>query len=186
MKRIFDFIVSLLVLILLSLLVVLIAIAIKLTSKGPILYWSERVGKYNKIFLMPKFRTMTLDTPVLPTRHLEDPKKYLTLVGSFLRKTSLDEVPQLYSILKGDMTFVGPRPVLTSEKEWLALRNKEGIDQFWPGMTGWAQINGREYLHVEEKVALEKEYMKKQSFFFDFYIFLKTIPKVLFKEGITH
>ncbi|EKE09180.1 MAG: hypothetical protein ACD_16C00209G0027 [uncultured bacterium] len=186
MKRIFDFIVSLFALILLSPLIVLIAIAIKLTSGGPVLYWSERVGKYNKIFRMPKFRTMTLDTPLVPTRYLKNPKKYLTIVGSFLRKTSLDELPQLYSILKGDMTFVGPRPVLTNEKELLTLRNKEGINQFWPGMTGWAQVNGRDSVLIEEKVALEKEYMKKQSFFFDLYIFLKTIPKVLFKEDITH
>ena len=186
MKRIFDFSASLLLLLMLFPLISLIALAIKLTSKGPVLYWSERVGKHNKVFMMPKFRTMILNAPTLPTRYLESPENYLTPVGPFLRKASLDELPQLYSILKGDMTFVGPRPVLTNEEELLVLGNKAGIHLYIPGMTGWAQINGRDSVLMEDKVALEKEYMKKQSFIFDVYIFLKTIPKVLFKDDITH
>ncbi len=186
MKRIFDILVSLLVFTLLLPFTIIISIAIKLTSPGPVLYWSDRVGKNNTVFKMPKFRTMTVGTPYLATRHLQGSTQYLTPIGSFLRKTSLDEIPQLWCILKGDMSIVGPRPSLTNETDLIALRTQEKIYLATPGLTGWAQINGRDFITIEQKVALEKEYIKNQSFFFDFYIFLRTIPNVLFKKDISH
>ncbi len=186
MKRIFDIIIALLIALCLLPLILLISLAIKLTSEGPIVFWSDRVGKNNKIFKMPKFRTMNVNTPLLATRCMIQPEHYLTPIGSFLRKTSLDEIPQLWSIIKGDMSFVGPRPVLTNEKDLLALRTQEGIHRYKPGLTGWAQINGRDSVTLERRVALEKEYIEKHSFFFDIYVFLKTIPKVLFKKDIVH
>ncbi|MBS0272329.1 MAG: sugar transferase [Proteobacteria bacterium] len=186
MKRILDLTVALIAGLLLLPLFIIIALAIKLTSKGPILYWSNRVGKNNLIFKMPKFRTMIVDTPALGKRHLAQPEQYLIPIGPFLRKTSLDEIPQLWSIINGDMSLVGPRPVLTNEEDLLVLRTREGIHLHVPGLTGWAQINGRDSVTIEERVALEKEYTKKKSFLFDFYIILKTIPKVLFKMDIQH
>ncbi len=185
-KRIFDLGVSLIATFFLLPLILLISLAIKLTSKGPILYWSERVGKNNIIFKMPKFRTMKVDTPPLATHLMTNPDQYLIPIGPFLRRTSLDEIPQLWSILRGDMSFVGPRPVLTNEQDLLALRTQEGIHHFVPGLTGWAQINGRDSVTIEQKVAFEKEYIRKKSFFFDIYIFLLTIPKVLFKADVRH
>jgi len=186
MKRTFDLLMSFLILLLLFPIIVILALIIKFTSPGPIFHWSERVGKNNVIFKMPKFRTMTIGTPSLPTRQMKEPKQYLTPVGSFLRKTSLDEIPQLWCILKGDMSFIGPRPVLTNEVDLLSLRTQEGIHLITPGLTGWAQINGRDSVTIEQKVALEKEYLERQSLLFDLYIFLKTIPKVLFKHDISH
>ena len=186
MKRIFDILLSLLCLLVLLPLIVVIAFAIKVTSPGPIVYWSERVGKGNQIFKMPKFRTMQVGAPIVATRHMGKPEQYLTPIGSFLRHTSLDEVPQVWCILKGDMSFVGPRPVLTSETDLLSLRTQEGVHLATPGLTGWAQINGRDSVMLEQKVAYEKEYMQRKSFLFDMYIILQTIPNVLFKKGISH
>ncbi len=186
MKRIFDVIIAPIIALFLLPLILIISCAIKLTSQGPIVYWSDRVGKNNKIFKMPKFRTMKVNTPSLATRLMIQPEQYLTPIGSFLRKTSLDEIPQLWSILKGDMSFVGPRPLLTNEEELLALRTQEGIHLHKPGLTGWAQINGRDSVTIEQRFALEKEYIERRSFFFDICVFLKTIPKVLFKKDILH
>jgi len=186
MKRIFDILIAIIVALCLVPLILLISLAIKLTSNGPIIYWSDRVGRHNKIFKMPKFRTMKVNTPPLATRRMIQPEQYLTPVGPLLRKTSLDEIPQLWSIIKGDMSFVGPRPVLANEEDLLALRTQEGIHLHKPGLTGWAQINGRDSVTIERRVALEKEYIERHSFFFDIYVFLKTIPKVLFKKDIVH
>ncbi len=186
MKRTFDFLLSFICLFLLLPFLALIAIAIKLTSQGPVVYWSERVGRGNCIFAMPKLRTMQVGAPVLATRHMGHPGQYLTPIGSFLRRTSLDEVPQLWCILTGDMSFVGPRPVLVSETDLLSLRRQEGVDCLTPGLTGWAQINGRDLVTIAQKVAYEKEYMQRQSFLFDLYIILLTIPNVLAKTGISH
>ncbi|MBI2708013.1 MAG: sugar transferase [Proteobacteria bacterium] len=186
MKRAFDFLISFFAIVFLLPLLAIISIAIKLTSPGPVLYWSDRVGKNNILFKMPKFRTMAVGTPSLPTRHMRESKQYITPLGSFLRKTSLDEIPQFWCILKGDMSFVGPRPVLTNENDLLSLRTQKGIHLVIPGLTGWAQINGRDSVTTEQKVALEKEYIDKQTFLFDLYIFLRTIPKVLFKKDISH
>jgi len=185
-KRIFDFSVAFAALLILSPVILIIALTIKLTSMGPILYWSDRVGKNNVIFKMPKFRTMKVDTPPLATHLMTNPDHYLIPIGPFLRRTSLDEIPQLWSILKGDMSFVGPRPLITNEKEILALRTQEGIHLHTPGLTGWAQINGRDSVTIKQKVDLEKEYISKKSFLFDMYIFLLTIPKVLFKVDVRH
>ncbi|HUX79488.1 MAG TPA: sugar transferase [Alphaproteobacteria bacterium] len=186
MKRIFDIIIATVIGICLLPLALIISLAIKLTSEGPVIYWSDRVGRHNKIFKMPKFRTMKVDTPSLATRRMTQPELYLTPIGPLLRKTSLDELPQLWTILKGDMSFVGPRPVLANEEDLLALRTQEGIHLQKPGLTGWAQINGRDFVTIERRVALEKEYIEKRSFCFDIYVFLKTIPKVLFKKDIVH
>jgi O-antigen biosynthesis protein WbqP len=186
MKRIFDIIIAMIVALCLLPLILIISLAIKLTSIGPIVYWSDRVGKNNKLFKMPKFRTMKVDTPLVATRLMTRPEQYLTPIGSFLRKMSLDEIPQLWSIIKGDMSFVGPRPILINEEDLFALRTQEGIHLQKPGLTGWAQINGRDSVTIEKRIALEKEYIEKYSFFFDIYVFLKTIPKVLFKKDILH
>ncbi len=186
MKRAFDLSISFLALILLFPVILMIYIAIKLTSPGPALYWSHRVGKNNVLFEMPKFRTMNLGTPSLASHHMQEYRQYLTPVGSFLRKTSLDEVPQLWCILKGDMSFVGPRPVLPHESDLLLLRTQKGIHLVVPGLTGWAQINGRDFVTIEQKIILEKEYIEKQTFSFDLSIVFRTIPKVLFKKDVSH
>jgi len=186
MKRLLDIFLASFLMIVTAPLTLLICIGIKLTSPGPIIYCSKRVGKHNVIFQMPKFRTMTPDAPALASRHFKEPENYLTPLGPFLRKTSLDEIPQLWSILKGDMSFVGPRPVLPEETDLLSLRTKEGVHRLSPGLTGWAQINGRDFVSVDRKVTFDKEYLVRQSFFFDLMIILKTIPKVLFKSDITH
>jgi len=186
MKRIFDLLISFLALVLLLPISIIIAAAIKLTSPGSVLYWSDRVGKNNTVFKMPKFRTMTVGAPYLATRYMQGSTEYITPIGSFLRKTSLDEIPQLWCILKGDMSFVGPRPSLTNENDLISLRTQEKIHLVIPGLTGWAQINGRDSVTIEQKVALDKEYIEQQTFLFDMYIFLHTIPKVLFKKDISH
>ncbi len=164
----------------------LIALLISCTSPGPILYWSNRVGRNNQIFKMPKFRTMRVGTPAVATHMLNNPDAHLTPLGGFLRKTSLDELPQIWSILKGDMGFVGPRPALFNQEDLIALRTKQGVHQLLPGITGWAQINGRDELPIPEKVQFDVEYLQRRSLLFDLYILIKTAKKVFLREGVSH
>ncbi|CAM2863638.1 MULTISPECIES: sugar transferase [Janthinobacterium] len=186
MKRLFDVSVALLAVVVLSIPLLVVAVLVKLTSPGPIVYWSDRVGRHNRIFRMPKFRTMRVDTPAVATHLLSDPKRFLTPVGPFLRKSSLDELPQLWSILAGDMSFVGPRPALFNQDDLIALRTEYGVDQVLPGLTGWAQINGRDELPIPDKVRLDAEYLQRQSFFLDLKIIFLTFLKVVRRDGITH
>ena len=186
MKRAFDFLLAVLTGFLLSFPICLAALLIKLTSRGPALYWSDRVGRQNKIFSMPKFRSMRNDTPALATHLLSNPQDYLTPIGSFLRKTSIDELPQLWSILAGDMSFVGPRPALYNQYDLIDLRTRRGVHELVPGLTGWAQINGRDELPIPEKVALDVEYLRRRSMSFDFYILWKTAVKVIRRDGVSH
>ena len=186
MKRLFDLCLALFALLILLLPILLVAVIVRLTSSGSILYWSERVGRDNKIFKMPKFRTMSVDTPAVATHLLPDPKQFLTPVGSFLRKSSLDELPQLWSILKGDMSFVGPRPALFNQDDLIALRKQYSVDKLLPGLTGWAQINGRDELPIPEKVKLDVEYMQNQSLFFDLKIIFLTVLKVVRRDNVQH
>lgn len=164
----------------------IVGLIVKLTSEGPVLYWSDRVGINNSIFRMPKFRTMRIGTPVVATHLMKNPVIYLTPIGSFLRKFSLDELPQLYSILKGDLSFVGPRPALYNQHDLVELRNEKGIDRLIPGITGWAQVNGRDELPIPVKVEFDEYYFKNSSFFFDLKILLMTLIKVFSREGVTH
>lgn len=166
--------------------VLLVALAVKLSSRGPALYWSDRVGRHNRIFRMPKFRSMRVDTPAVATHLLQDPKAYLTPIGSFLRKSSLDELPQLWSILVGDMSFVGPRPALFNQDDLIALRTEQGVDALVPGLTGWAQVNGRDELPIPDKVKLDVEYLQRRSFMFDLYILWLTALKVIRRDGVSH
>ena len=186
MKRIFDLCLSILVLILFSIPMMLIAFLIKMTSKGSVLYWSDRVGKDNIIFKMPKFRTMKTDTPALATHLLNDPDQYVTPVGKFLRRFSLDELPQLFSVLKGDMSFVGPRPALFNQDDLINLRTEKGIHTINPGVTGWAQVNGRDDLPIMLKVELDEYYFKHRSFMFDLKTLLMTFFNVIGSKGIKH
>jgi O-antigen biosynthesis protein WbqP len=186
MKRIFDFMTALLLLLAFSIPALLIAMLVKLTSRGPVLYWSDRVGKNNTIFTMPKFRTMRIDTPAVATHLLANPEQYLTRVGKFLRKSSLDEVPQLLSILKGDMSFVGPRPALFNQDDLVELRTKKGIHILTPGLTGWAQVNGRDELPIPIKAGFDEYYLRHRSFLFDVKILMMTIFKVVRSEGVKH
>jgi len=186
MKNIFDFTSALFAIIVLFGVMVLIAMAIKLSSKGPVLYWSKRVGQNNIIFNMPKFRTMQICAPSVATHLLSDPEKFLTPIGGFLRRTSLDELPQLFSILEGSMSFVGPRPALFNQDDLINLRSDSGISRLKPGVTGWAQINGRDDLSIQKKVEFEKEYLKKMSFVFDLKIIWLTFFKVFKRDGISH
>jgi O-antigen biosynthesis protein WbqP len=186
MKRIFDLALALFAACVLALPILLVALLVRLTSPGPAVYWSDRVGLGNKIFKMPKFRTMRVDTPAVATHLLTNPEQFLTPIGSFLRKSSLDELPQLWSILKGDMSFVGPRPALFNQDDLVALRTSYNIDKIKPGLTGWAQINGRDELPIPEKVKLDAEYLERQSFWFDLKILVLTFQKVLKKDGVTH
>jgi O-antigen biosynthesis protein WbqP len=163
-----------------------VALSIKLTSKGPVLHWSKRIGRYNTMFLMPKFRSMRIDTPQLATHLLHDPHVYVTPVGAFLRKTSLDELPQLFSIMKGDISFVGPRPALFNQDDLVALRTESGIHELVPGLTGWAQINGRDELSIERKVELEKAYLVRRSVLFDLKILFLTLVKAFTGTGVSH
>ena len=185
-KFIFDTTMSFLVLLLLSLPMMVIALLIKGTSKGPILYWSDRVGCENNIFKMPKFRTMRTDTPAVATHLLGDPDRWLTPIGKFLRKSSLDELPQLFSILTGHMSFVGPRPALYNQDDLIAMRTKKGIDRLTPGLTGWAQINGRDELPIPVKVEFDEYYLKNRSFALDMQIIFRTFIKVVKSEGVDH
>ena len=186
MKRFCDFMFAVFALVLLGLPWMLVACMVKLTSRGPILYWSDRVGRDNRIFKMPKFRSMRIGTPEVATHILTDPDSYLTPIGSFLRKSSLDELPQLWSIIKGDMSFVGPRPALFNQHDLIALRTQYGIDKLVPGLTGWAQINGRDELPVPQKVNLDKEYLDRQSFLFDMKIIFMTAVKVIQRDNVIH
>lgn len=185
-KRLFDIVLAFVAAILLAIPFVLTAIMVRLTSKGSILYWSQRVGRNNTLFWMPKFRSMWIDTPAVATHLLNNPDTLLTPIGSFLRKSSLDELPQLWNILKGDMSFVGPRPALFNQDDLIAQRTEAGVHALMPGLTGWAQINGRDELPIPQKVALDVEYMHRQSFWFDLKIILLTFVKVLRKDGVTH
>ena len=186
MKRIFDLFISLTMFIILLLLILAISFVIKITSDGPILYWSNRVGKNNIIFKMPKFRTMHLSTPAVATHLLKNSSQYLTPIGSFLRRTSLDEIPQLWSIFLGDMSFVGPRPALFNQYDLIKLRTFKRIHHLTPGLTGWAQVNGRDNLSIAKKVNFDAEYLKKKSFIFDLQILYLTFIKIIRREGIQH
>ena len=186
MKRIFDALLVIIAIILLVVPIILTAIAVRITSKGSVLYWSDRVGKNNKIFKMPKFRSMLIDTPNIATHLLNNPDSYLSPIGGFLRRSSLDEVPQLFSVLKGDMSFVGPRPALFNQDDLLALRAEKGVDKLLPGITGWAQVNGRDELSIPDKVALDVEYLNRQSFWFDIKILWMTFLKVINRDGVSH
>lgn len=186
MKRILDIAIALLLVLMLFPPLIVLWLMVRVSSNGVALYWSDRVGQNNKIFKMPKFRTMRIDTPAVATHLLENPQQYLTPIGSFLRKTSLDELPQLWSILRGDMSFVGPRPALFNQDDLITLRTQHGVDKLVPGLTGWAQINGRDELPIADKVKLDVEYMQKQSFLFDLQIILLTFIKVLRRDGVQH
>lgn len=186
MKRLFDLALALCAAVILLLPVALLALMVRLTSKGPALYWSDRIGRGNRIFKMPKFRSMRTGTPAVATHLLQDPDAYLTPIGSFLRKTSLDELPQLWSILVGDMSFVGPRPALFNQADLIALRTRHGVDALMPGLTGWAQINGRDELPIPDKVKLDVEYLRRRSMWFDLQILWLTFAKVIRRDGITH
>jgi len=185
-KRLLDIVFALGALVVFAIPMVAVAIAVKLTSEGPALYWSDRMGRDNNPFRMPKFRSMRIDTPLLPTHLMVDGKSYLTPIGDFLRRSSLDELPQIWCLLTGSMSVVGPRPALTSQDDLLALRRAEGVDRLRPGLTGWAQINGRDSLSISEKVALEIEYRDRQSLGFDLMIIWRTGLRVLRADGILH
>lgn len=185
-KRLFDLLMALLALVVLIVPIVIVALIVKITSKGPVLYWSDRIGKNNRVFKMPKFRTMRVDTPVVATHLLGDAHKFLTPVGSFLRKSSLDELPQLWSIIKGDMSIVGPRPALYNQEDLIEMRTQHGVSKLVPGLTGWAQINGRDELPIPQKVMLDVEYMQQRSFCLDLKIIFLTFVKVVRREGVTH
>lgn len=186
MKRTLDLTLGLILLVILAIPMGLTALIIKLTSKGPILYWSQRVGHNNEIFLMPKFRSMLVDTPQLATHLLQDPKSHLTSVGDFIRKSSLDELPQLLSVISGHMSFVGPRPALFNQNDLIELRTLVNVHTLKPGITGWAQINGRDEIPIPEKVKLDEYYLKHQSLFFDLKILFYTFFKVLMAKNVTH
>ena len=186
MKRFFDIIIVTMLLPLLVIPILLITIAICLTSKGSSLYWSNRIGKDGVIFQMPKFRSMLINTPAVATHLLDNPDVYLSPIGGFLRRSSLDELPQLISVLKGDMSFVGPRPALYNQDDLIALRTINGVDKLLPGITGWAQVNGRDELSISDKVALDVEYLNRQSFWFDMKILWMTFLKVIKRDGVSH
>lgn len=186
MKRIFDLSLAVWAVLLLSPLLLALVIAVRLTSPGPAIYWSDRVGRNNRIFRMPKFRSMRTDTPAVATHLLADPAAWLTPIGSFLRRTSLDELPQLWSIVVGDMSFVGPRPALFNQDDLIALRTAQGVAELLPGLTGWAQINGRDELPIREKVRLDVEYLQRRSLAFDLVIIWRTAMKVVRRDGVSH
>ncbi|MBB5278807.1 O-antigen biosynthesis protein WbqP [Rhizobium rosettiformans] len=186
MKRAVDVFVSLCGCVILAIPMVIVALAVRLTSPGPAIYWSRRVGKDNSIFLMPKFRTMRTDTPVVATHLLTDPSRHLTPIGGFLRKSSLDELPQLWCILKGEMSLVGPRPALFNQDDLIAARTEAGVHALKPGLTGWAQVNGRDELEIPLKVAYDAEYLRRQSFMFDLRILILTALKVAGARGVSH
>jgi O-antigen biosynthesis protein WbqP len=185
-KRVFDLILAIFLFLVLLIPLVLIAILIVTTSKGLVLYWSDRVGKNNKTFKMPKFRSMLSETPAVATNLLDNPDSYLSPIGGFLRASSLDELPQLFSVIKGDMSFVGPRPALFNQDDLITLRTQKGVDKILPGITGWAQVNGRDELSILDKVALDLEYLNRQSFWFDIKILCITFLKVLNRNGVSH
>ena len=186
MKRIIDLLLVVVFFSILAVPMILVVISIRLTSKGSALYWSDRIGKNNLIFKMPKFRSMVIETPALATHLLKEPDSYLSPIGSFLRRSSLDELPQLISVLKGDMSLVGPRPALFNQNDLINLRTKNGVDKLLPGITGWAQINGRDKLSIPDKVLLDIEYLKRQSILFDIKILWMTFLKVIKRDGLHH
>ncbi|MEJ8837050.1 sugar transferase [Ramlibacter sp. AN1133] len=186
MKRLFDILVATLALLLLALPIALVALAVKLTSPGPVLYWSDRVGRDNRIFRMPKFRSMRIDTPVLPTHLLTSPERWLSPIGSLLRRTSLDELPQLWSVLKGDMSLVGPRPALFNQDDLIELRTRRGVHVLRPGITGWAQVNGRDELPIPVKVDFDAWYLEHRSLALDLRILGLTVLKVVGQHGVAH
>ncbi len=186
MKRLFDLLLAIFLIIVFALPLILVAAAVRLTSSGPVLYWSDRVGQNNCFFKMPKFRSMRTDTPAVATHLLENPQSFLTPIGGILRRSSLDELPQIWSVLVGDMSFVGPRPALYNQDDLIALRTEKQVHTLVPGITGWSQVNGRDELPITVKVDLDFEYMQKQSFFFDLYILCLTFIKVLRRDGVTH
>ena len=185
-KRNFDFFLSLAILVAMSCPLIIISLMVKLTSKGSALYWSDRMGRNNVIFRMPKFRSMQVDAPTVATHLLGNPDRYLTPIGSFLRKSSLDELPQLWNIIKGDMSFVGPRPALFNQTDLIEMRTRCGVHRLVPGLTGWAQINGRDELPIPDKVALDVEYMHRQSLMLDIKIIFLTALKVVRRDGVSH
>lgn len=185
-KRFFDLVLAILLSLALSPLLLLTALLVKLSSRGPALFWSNRVGRMNRIFSMPKFRSMRVDTPHVATHLLSNPAGYLTPIGGFLRKSSLDELPQLWSILRGDLSFVGPRPALFNQHDLIALRTSLGIDTLAPGLTGWAQVNGRDELSIPAKVEFDRQYLERRSLAFDFRILLLTAAKIVRSEGVSH
>ena len=186
MKRLFDLCLALLASVVLSLPVLIVFLLVRWTSPGEAFYWSDRVGRGNRIFRMPKFRSMQIGTPAVATHLLQNPETYLTPIGSFLRKSSLDELPQLWSIWVGDMSFVGPRPALFNQDDLIALRTECGVDELVPGLTGWAQVNGRDELPIPQKVKLDAFYLQHRSFWFDLRILWRTAVKVLKRDGVTH
>ena len=185
-KRLFDLALAIPAALLLVLPIALVALAVRLTSPGPALYWSDRVGRHNRLLRMPKFRSMRTDTPAVATHLLGDPARWLTPIGPFLRKSSLDELPQLWSILRGDMSFVGPRPALFNQDDLIELRTRAGVHELVPGLTGWAQVNGRDELPIPQKVALDAEYLRRHNLVFDLRILWLTAAKVLRREGVQH
>lgn len=189
MKRLFDLLAVISAISVLWCLIFITYLLVRFTSSGPVLYWSQRVGRHNQIFLMPKFRSMQMDAPQIAThimRQQANPDAFLTPVGSFIRKTSLDELPQLWSVLKGDMSIVGPRPALFNQDDLISLRTDKKVHTLKPGITGWAQINGRDEIPIPQKVELDEYYLKHQSFWFDIKIILLTAVKVLRRDNITH
>jgi len=186
MKRLFDLLLAVCAALVLALPVALTALAVRLTSAGPALYWSDRVGRSNQIFRMPKFRSMQVGTPAVATHLLTNATSHLTPIGGFLRKSSLDELPQLWSILVGDMSFVGPRPALFNQHDLIELRTAQGVHELTPGLTGWAQVNGRDELPIPDKVALDAEYLRRRSLGFDLRILWMTFVKVLRGDGVSH
>jgi Sugar transferases involved in lipopolysaccharide synthesis len=186
MKRFFDIFVAVAACLVLAVPMLLVAILVKLTSRGPVLYWSDRIGQDNRIFSMPKFRSMKTGTPAVATHLLTDSGSHLTPIGGLLRKTSLDELPQLWSIVRGDMSLVGPRPALYNQHDLIALRSERGVHRLKPGLTGWAQVNGRDELPIPVKVQFDEQYLRQQSFFFDLRILWMTVAKVLGRDGISH
>jgi O-antigen biosynthesis protein WbqP len=186
LKRAFDLVLAMVAGAVLLFPLVVVALAVRLTSKGPVLYWSDRVGRNNRIFKMPKFRSMRMGTPAVATHLLQNAEAALTPIGSFLRKSSLDEMPQLWSILKGDMSFVGPRPALFNQDDLIALRTEAGVDKLLPGLTGWAQVNGRDSVSIAEKVQLDTQYLHQKSLVFDLYIIWLTFLRVIQREDVSH
>lgn len=186
MKRTLDILLALIALVILLLPIVVVALMVRVTSPGPIFYWSDRVGRYNRIFKMPKFRSMRIGTPAVATHLLSNPGTYLTPIGSFLRKSSLDELPQLWSIIRGDMSFVGPRPALYNQHDLIELRTQYGVHELVPGLTGWAQVNGRDELPIPQKVALDREYLQRKSLIWDVKILWLTAWKVIMRVDVTH
>jgi len=186
MKRLFDLVFAITATLMLGIPAFFVAITVRLTSPGPALYWSARIGRNNLLFKMPKFRSMTLGTPAVATHLLQEPNAYLTSIGNFLRTSSIDELPQLWSILRGDMSLIGPRPALFNQKDLIELRTKEGVHLIMPGLTGWAQVNGRDDLSIEEKVALDSYYLNNQSLWLDLKILWLTFFKVARRQDVSH